>query len=527
MRALRTGRATDLGGLLAQHGVHGRRLRRALALLCRDWVAFDDLVRITALPRRTAQELVLALERDLRQDAGRLRIDPARAAEYRRQHGLDVPEPVDPLADAVAARPELLALISQDIAEVPPPLAALDHVQATEETALRRALWLDETYQLAGGRLLCLGDHDLTSLAVCAVNPDVSVTVVDVDDRVLEFVETRAAQRGWDVRTLHADLRFGFPPAALEWADLVFTDPPYTPEGMALFVGTAVRALRDPGQGRVLVAYGYSDRSPALGLKVQQEVQKLGIVFEAILPEFHRYRGAQAVGSASDLYVCRPTARSPKLASPAGGTGIYTHGPQSVEAVGPSKAVLDALCDIAPRPASSPPPKPRRPGWEEPIGRGAASLAVDLSDDPGPWLLRTLLACAAGRMAALVPNNHPDVSSERGQRELLDLVGARFTVRFLRSTPDNRHAVVVAEPVPVAELDEGRTAVREVLLRAHGRLGNIWREALITASRGALTKREARDRLEQAAPNTDDLELRLIDLPRHRLRALIPAIAAS
>ncbi|GGP69557.1 methyltransferase [Saccharothrix coeruleofusca] len=508
--------------LLAQRGAHARKLRRVLTLLAEDWHTLAELVRLPAVPRRTVQELLTAVQDDLETSGDRFRLAPARAADYA---PLTVAEPlVDPL-DALAARhTEHLRSVLADIAEVPAPLAALDHVQATAETALKRALWLDTTYDLAGRTLLCLGDHDLTSLAVAAVNPEVEVVVVDVDDRLLEFISTRADARGLPVRTLHADFRFGLPPAVLETADLVFSDPPYTAEGMALFAGRAVECLADTGKGRVLLAYGFSDRTPALGLKVQQELQRLGLVFEAILPAFHRFDGAQAIGSAADLYVCRPTSRR-SAATPR--TAIYTHGPQSVETSGPSREALEALVELAPRPESSPPPKPRAPGWAEPIGRGAASLAVDLTGDPGPWLLRTLLACSPGRMAALVPNNHPDVASEKGQRALSSLVGTRFALRYLRSTPDGKHCVVVADQVLAGTLDVGGLAVREVLMRAHGKLGNVWREALVTATRGALTKREARERIAEQVGEDEDLELRLIDLPRHRIAALLPLIRAS
>ncbi|QFZ23152.1 bis-aminopropyl spermidine synthase family protein [Saccharothrix syringae] len=508
--------------LLNARGVHARKLRRVLDLLVEDWHPLAELVRLPAVPRRTVQELLTAIGDDLETSGDRHRVAPAKAADYAAFGAREVL--ADPLAELVRQHPEQLRAIAADIADVPPPLAALDHVQATAETALRRALWLDAGYDLTGRTLLCLGDHDLTSLAVCAVNPEVSVVVVDVDDRLLEHIDTRAAERGRPVRTLHADFRFGLPPAALESADLVFSDPPYTPEGMALFTGRAIECLADLGTGRVLLAHGFSDRTPALGLKVQQELQKLGVVFEAILPAFHRFEGAQAIGSAADLYVCRPTRRT-TAAQPK--TTIYTHGPQSVEATGPGSQALAALVDLAPRPESSPPPKPRQPGWAEPVGKGAASLAVDLSGDPGPWLLRTLLACSPGRMAALVPNNHPDVASERGQRGLVSLVDTRFKLKFLRSTPDGKHCVVVADQVLAGTLDAGGLAVREVLMRAHGKLGNVWREALVTASRGQLTKREARDRVAAHATDEDDLELRLIDLPRHRIAALLPAVRAS
>nr|BFF02870.1 hypothetical protein GCM10020241_45450 [Streptoalloteichus tenebrarius] len=260
--------------------VHGRRLRHVVALLTEDWRDLDELVRLPAVPRRTVEELLAAMGDDLDRSGDRWRLSPDRAAAYRERLGLDALPTLDEAGGVPAGHVDLLGRVREDVARVPPPLAALDHVQATPESVLRRALWLRENYDLAGARVLLLGDHDLTSLALCAVVPDVSVTVVDLDERVLEFLDRAAAERGHDIRCLHADLRFGLPPAATEWADLVFSDPPYTPEGMALFAARGLAALREPELGRLVLVYGYSDRTPALGLKVQQELQRLGLVFE-------------------------------------------------------------------------------------------------------------------------------------------------------------------------------------------------------------------------------------------------------
>jgi hypothetical protein len=499
--------------LVAERGVHARKLREVLSLLSEDWHPLAELVRLPAVPRRTVQDLLRALGDDMESSDDRYRIAPGKVAGYRDAFGIS----------GVRDHTDVLRQILVDIADVPPPLSSLDHVQATAETVLNRAVWLDSTYDLAGKRLLCLGDHDLTSLAVAAVNPNVSVTVVDLDERLLEFIDSRAAARELDVRTLHCDMRFGLPTSVLESFDLVFSDPPYTPEGMGLFAGRAVEALGDIADGRILLAYGFSDRTPALGLKVQQELQKLGLVFEAILPAFHRFDGAQAIGSAADLYVCRPTGRR----AVSGGTRIYTHGAQSVESSGPSREALAALSELAPRPESSPPPKPRSAGWAEPVGKGAASLAVDLSADPGPWLLRTLLASSPARLACLVPNNHPAVSSEAGQKELQELVQTRFKLKFLRNNPDSKTTIVVADQVLTGTLSLGDRTVREVLMKAHGKLRNVWREALITASQGVLTKKQAAEIVDNASVASEDLELRLIDLPKHRIAALLPEISAS
>lgn len=498
----------ELADFLARQGVQARRALGALALLRSGWRRIDELVECTSLDRRSVTELLVACGEDVRRRSEEYRIAPER--EY------PVAEP------PTTPEAELVSLLRAEIAAAPPPLAALDHVPATPETVAARALWLCQNYWLPGAHVLFLGDHDLTSLAVAALGAGVMVTVLDVDERLLEFVDDRASAHGCDVRCVHADLRFGLPPALAGSADLVFTDPPYTQEGMALFVSRGVACLHDFGTGRVLAAYGYSPRTPALGAKVQQALLTTGVVFEGILPGFNRYAGAHAVGSASDLYICQPTARAVQTSAR---TGIYSRGPAAVESRPTDPALLDGL--RATLPGEPPGPEVRGPGWNAPV-RGAR-VAVDLSRDPGPWLLRTLLACNSNRVSVLVHNNHPDLANAAGQRALSQLVGAKYRLRFYRSTPDDFHAVVVAILRDTDELDAGERTAHELLRRAHGTLGSVWREALITASGRTLSKREARQRIDAAVHaeprvNAEDLKLRPIDLPRHRLEAVLTSL---
>jgi hypothetical protein len=55
--------------------------------------------------------------------------------------------------------------------------------------------------------------------------------------------------------------------------------------------------------------------------------------------------------------------------------------------------------------------------------------------------------------------------------------------------------------------------------RVHGKLGNALREAMIAESGGTLTKREARELVAAKIPGEADV--RLIDLPRHRIEAIV------
>lgn len=84
------------------------------------------------------------------------------------------------------------------------PVRHLDHVSATPLTCLKRALFLARNYELWGATVLLLGDHDLTSLALAQVMPGIAITVVDNDERILDYINGVAAQHGWMIRTLFA-----------------------------------------------------------------------------------------------------------------------------------------------------------------------------------------------------------------------------------------------------------------------------------------------------------------------------------
>jgi predicted methyltransferase len=543
---------------LAEFGAHSRGHRQVLAALVDGNTSLDVLVRDSALPRRVVEALLRLLGGDLRSVNEVLSIRPDRIGQYRQRFDLDqlqrtaLLEPADERLDGSA---ELIKLMADIIAAAPKPVRALDHVPATPATAVRRALWMDGSFDLAGSTLLCIGDHDLTSIATCLVKPEVKVIVVDVDEDLLSFIDQEADRRGLNIKTAYADFRLGIPSLALESADLVFTDPPYTPEGVRLFLSRGLQGLRDRENGRLLMAYGYGGHQPTLGLKVQNAIQGLSIACEAILPHFNRYIGAQAVGSASDLYVLQPTSVTWKaldrIASDA--VNIYTHGAQSLEGrTKLSDALSAALLEAAAGPAGLPVnalvsmTKPSKDGERVGLslsqildGSGIASIknadasavAVDLMGDPGSWLARTLIALRVQRVALFVHNQHADIASQASQDRLKELVGTKWRLRFRRSTPDSTHAIVEGTNVDPAGLTPADAAKRTVLDGAHRRLENAWRDALVKTSRhvdGApLTKNQARDRIASTGLAPEILDGSLLELPEHQIQAVLDRVAAS
>jgi hypothetical protein len=487
--------------LVAARGVAARPHHELVRLLGGEGVEPDDLVRRTGLPRRAVEEALAALGDDLVDGGGFLRLRP----DVARMYAARFPAPP---GDAMPA--SLVARMDELVRRAPRPKRDLDHVSATAETAARRADLLSRVYALAGRRVLLIGDHDLTALALALAEPAVELAVVDIDDDVLAYIADQPEAAG-RIRCLYADLRSGLPGALREWADLAVTDPPYTPAGVGLFARRAVEGLASLDAGRLALAYGYGDQ-PGLGLKVQDALRDLRLVYEAVLPGFNRYVGAQAIGSASNLYLLRPTAGTRRVLGRLPATrrvNVYTHGAQALEG-GPG-----------------PLPPPARAALAAAAGEGTA---VDLRHDTGPLLLRALVAGEGERLAVLVPNGHPDIAGAAGQVALRALVGARWELRYRRSDPGPHLAIVEATAAHPPVGDAGARARRHVLDRPEGRLANVGREALIASTVGRrsspLTKNAARAVLADALAGAD-LDACLLDLPRGAMAAVLDALAEA
>ncbi|MEU8249067.1 bis-aminopropyl spermidine synthase family protein [Nonomuraea sp. NPDC048916] len=493
--------------LLVEAGADSRRLRHALTLLCDgQWWALADLVRETATSRRTIEALLREVE--LERSGDRFRVPLTHTPGY--QHLLAMaPPPEDPVAHLVPHYRHVLERLEELVAKAPRGRHVLDHVAATPETVLRRALLLGARFWLPGSRLLCVGDHDLTSLAVKLVHPEADVTVVDIDERILAYID----EQGLGVRTRWADLRLGLPPSAADH-DLAITDPPYTPEGVGLFVARAIEGLK-PG-GRVALAYGASERTPALALKVQSSLADLNLVYEAIYPDFNRYFGAEAIGSAADLYLLCPTGKTrPAVAARLDrlSTAIYTQGPQSVESAPaplPSAAVdTDLLVGEWPKELTQ--PRVKLSTWlAKPHATAPARVAIAIPAGLEAALPRLLLATRA-RHVRVLPADLPP---------LPEVLSAVYTC-----TPVEGGLDAVRLPRPEGDAD---LVLRRILDNGHGKLANTWREGLIAVARGqgtTLTKNEARALIRQVAPWSEALTP--LEAPLHRLAGLRAEVATT
>jgi predicted methyltransferase len=186
----------------------------------------------------------------------------------------------------------------------PTPRVELDQCHCTPKTKLRRVLALHEAGALAGRRVLLLGDDDLSSLALLRFaqrfgSAIEQLTVVDVDERVLTFVEDGLAEAPFPVRCVAWELREPLPASLAQRYDTVVTDPPYTAEGARLFLSRAVEALRGEGSS-IFLSFG--SRRPGVQHDVQRAICEAGLEIRALTRDFNDYVGAGVLGGTSHLY---------------------------------------------------------------------------------------------------------------------------------------------------------------------------------------------------------------------------------
>ena len=504
----------------------------------------DELVARCQLSQRAVTEILDHLQPFLCRDRDRVRLTDAARDAAVEAFG-SPPDRRDPWYEAAHRHP-LLPEVVADLTGRPGPNRHLDQVAATAVTVVKRALFLSQRFDLTGASVLLLGDHDLTSLALARLARDADIAVADVDERVLEFVGDVRRRRGWPIETFFTDLRLELPRSLAARFDLVFTDPPYTPAGMKLFLLRGIQALNERAFSRICAAYGVGEQQAALALKVQAAIGELRLVIETIEPGFNEYGHAPALGNRSDLYVLRPTRRSSAAAKRWTGTAsIYTQGHAAKESPAPEirEAVMEWLGRFA---------APGRPvvAADDPEQLAAVPAAerMTLSTHLSAG---TIERCRKTVIASLYPN-HADYLARlclRSQAEHLAVCAAQRAVADLFAHPNplrrliesrfevscrlqqaNVGAVFLKRRLPDGEGDAVTHVLREILARPRSRLVNVWRESLISWSRTrghALTKNEARRIISESRLAADHPRNDLADLPGAALQRLIDEVAAS
>ena len=193
----------------------------------------------------------------------------------------------------------------------PRPHTWLDQAFATPQTALLRALFMLEEGDVEGRSILFLGDDDLTSVAAGLLRKAKKITVIDVDKRLLDLIEDVSRRETLEIECIRRDLRDILPAGLKGRYDVFFTDPPYTIQGLKLFVSRGIEALGKKKCASIYLAFAH--KAPEEMLKLQTSINQMGLVIRELIPKFNRYEGAEMIANTTFLAKLETTDESHPL----------------------------------------------------------------------------------------------------------------------------------------------------------------------------------------------------------------------
>lgn len=189
------------------------------------------------------------------------------------------------------------------------PKRQYDQFFATEETSVSKVLVMKDKGAIKSKKIVLLGDDDFVSIVLGLMNETYEeILVLDVDGEILNTIEAICKEYSFPrIRTEKYDARQEPRPELLGKYDTVVIDPPYTSNGVKIFLDRAL-ALLKPGLGKkIFLYYGNSFKSPEKFLEVQEAINKRNLLIKDKIENFARYYGAESIGSTSSLYVLEST----------------------------------------------------------------------------------------------------------------------------------------------------------------------------------------------------------------------------
>jgi len=115
------------------------------------------------------------------------------------------------------------------------------------EGVIRRVEFIYERGDLAGSRIFVVGDDDLFSIAAALTGLPEKVIVVDVDERLINFINKISHEKGLSVEAMKYDVQQAFPDSLKGKFDVFVTDPVETIPGLKLFLSRGASTLRGAG----------------------------------------------------------------------------------------------------------------------------------------------------------------------------------------------------------------------------------------------------------------------------------------
>ena len=179
----------------------------------------------------------------------------------------------------------------------PKPTLLFDQRPVTLKTSLRRVAYLLSSNDVYKKHIVFLGDDDLTGICLAMANHDCNITVLDADERLIDFVNHIANEYHLNLKAKVLNVMDDVPDSLKGRFDVLMTDP--TPEKVpfTVFMNTAIDLLKSDG---ILYTSIYSSAMDK-NMDLQRVITDMNLYITEMIPNFTHYQYIYDLYSPNDI----------------------------------------------------------------------------------------------------------------------------------------------------------------------------------------------------------------------------------
>ncbi len=171
----------------------------------------------------------------------------------------------------------------------PKAITAFDQGYVTPEDTIRRVLLMHRFGDVENKKILILGDDDLTSIALALTGLPKEILVLEIDERLINFINKVAEERGWtNVKAMSYDARYPFSEEIQGQYDTFVTDPVETVKGITLFLSRCIQGLKGEGSAGYF-GLTHIEASRKKWHAIQKNLLDMNLVVTDIIRRFSDY----------------------------------------------------------------------------------------------------------------------------------------------------------------------------------------------------------------------------------------------
>jgi hypothetical protein len=138
---------------------------------------------------------------------------------------------------------EVLRKYEEITEERPEAIERYDQGFISTDGVMRRVEFMYERGDLLKSRIFVVGDDDLFSIAAALTGLPKKISVVEIDERLVSFINKKAEEHGLPVEAMVYDVQQAFPEGLKKKFHVFVTDPVETIPGLKLFLSRSVEAI--------------------------------------------------------------------------------------------------------------------------------------------------------------------------------------------------------------------------------------------------------------------------------------------